>query len=99
MSSSAVHLDPNEPPSPGHCPPWCTFPHGLACGEEDWLHVSEPVPLAEGVLARLIMSVDPVTGAHDGPYVLIGDTQYSPAQAKTLGASLIKLSSAAAPPP
>lgn len=99
MSTSAVRSDPNEPPSTGTCPPWCTTPHGLVCGEEDWLHVSEPVPLANGVLARLIMSVDPFAGAHDGPYVLIGDTQYSPAQAKTLGASLIKLSNAAAPPP
>lgn len=81
------------------CPHWCARPHGVTTGEEDWLHVSEPLSLAGGVLAQLCMSIDPETGSQDGPYVLIGDTQYTPAQAEVLGARLIALSNDETTPP
>jgi hypothetical protein len=73
------------------CPAWCVTAHDPALGEDDWVHVSEPVVLAAGVLARLCMTVDPGTGAEDGPYVLVGDEQYTPAEATALGADLIAL--------
>jgi hypothetical protein len=77
----------------GLCPPWCTTPHGATAGEEDWLHVSEPVVLADEVLARLCMTVDPETNAEDGPYVVVGSREYSLPEAEALGASLIRLAS------
>ncbi len=60
-------------------------------GEEDWVHTGEPLPIADGVLARTCMSVDPDTGTMDGPYVIVGWRQYSLDEAEALGASLIAL--------
>lgn len=73
------------------CPPWCVTPHGLVTGEDDWVHSGEPLPLADGVHALPCVSVDPGTGAADGPYVVIGWSQYTPAQAEELGAALIAM--------
>jgi hypothetical protein len=42
------------PTEPGEtCPHWCVAGHGRHLGEDDWVHVGEPVALADGVLARL----------------------------------------------
>jgi hypothetical protein len=60
-------------------------------GEEDWLHVGEPVALADGVLARLCLSVDPDTGAKDGPYVVVGSSEYTLDEAAALGAALVDM--------
>jgi hypothetical protein len=73
------------------CPPWCRTRHGVSQGEDDWLHVSEPLLLADDVTARLCMSVDPRTDETDGPYVVVGSREYSLAEAEHLGASLIEL--------
>ncbi|MFI7483508.1 DUF6907 domain-containing protein [Kocuria sp. M1R5S2] len=88
---------------PGHgtrrlCPPWCVTGHGVHLGEEDWVHVGEPLTVAPGVVARLGMSVDPGTGAVDGPYVLVGGTECTLAQAAALGAALVELARTGAGP-
>ncbi|MEI3847610.1 MULTISPECIES: DUF6907 domain-containing protein [unclassified Microbacterium] len=80
------------------CPAWCRTRHGAAAGEDDWLHVSEPLVLADDVIARLCMSVDPRTDEADGPYVIVGTREYSLAEAAELGASLIQLAEVGAIP-
>ena len=83
----AQHLSPNR----GLCPSWCVTGHRAELGEEDWLHCSEPVPFVDGVSARLAMSIDPGTGAVDGPYVMIGNSEYSLAEAIDLAERLLRL--------
>ncbi len=75
------------------CPGWCSTDHGVHLGEEDWIHTSYPVRLADDRVARMCMSIDPDTGIKDGPYVLIGDTELTMHQAKATGESLIRLAS------
>ncbi len=62
-------------------------------GEEDWLHLSEPLPVADGVSARLCLSIDPLTSVQDGPYIVIGSQEYTLPQAQALGASLLAMAS------
>jgi hypothetical protein len=76
------------------CPPWCVTAHDPSRGEDDWLHQGEPVTLADGVRATVSMSIDPTTGDHDGPYVLIGDTQHTPEDAERIAAELSLLAQA-----
>ncbi len=73
------------------CPGWCTSEHGVQSGEEDWVHLGAPLAIAEGIDARLMMSCDPVTGEQDGPFVLIGDREYTADEATVLGVSLQEL--------
>ena len=73
------------------CPSWCVTRHGVHRGEEDWLHLGEPIPVAEGIQARRCMSVDPETGLQDGPYVLIGSIELTLPAAAALGAALVQL--------
>lgn len=73
------------------CPPWCNVRHGVTEGEDDWVHVSEPLVVADEVAARLCMSVDPETDTADGPYVVVGSREYSLTEAERLGVSLIRL--------
>lgn len=75
------------------CPPWCATGHGIHLGEDDWVHLSEPLPLTDGVSAQLCMSIDPVSGAEDGPYVVIGSSEYTLAEAQALAASLMTMAS------
>lgn len=76
------------------CPRWCITRHGVQLGEEDWIHNSEPVPVADGLVARLCMSIDPDTGIEDGPYVLVGSSELTANEARQLGESLIRLATA-----
>jgi hypothetical protein len=76
------------------CPPWCATEHGVHLGEEDWVHTSVALAVADGVVARLCLSVDPASGSQDGPYVLIGATEYTLAEARALGDSLMALADA-----
>ena len=73
------------------CPRWCASQHGVHEGEEDWVHIGAPLVFAEGVSARLCMTFDPHTGCQDGPVVLIGEHEYTPAEAAALGVSLTEL--------
>jgi hypothetical protein len=81
------------------CPPWCVVIHGAVLGEEDWIHEGAAVALGEGIDARLCMSVDPVQGAVDGPYVLVACAEYTLAEARDLGISIIALADAVAGSP
>jgi hypothetical protein len=78
----------------GSCPPWCVADHGRHPGEDDRVHTGEPIELADGILARLCLSVDPRTGAEDGPYVLVGWTEYTLDEAEGLGAALTAMAKA-----
>lgn len=93
MTSSASFEDPQGGYSvvPKTCPRWCVTHHGMHLGEEDWIHTGEPVVVADGTVARLCMSIDPVTGAEDGPYVLIGDSELTLAETAELGGLLVAL--------
>lgn len=94
MTSSSEPLRdpmPAPPATQSACPHWCVTRHGLRTGEEDWVHTSAPVSVADGLVALLCMSVDPAGRTVDGPYVLIGTTEYTVAEAKALGDSLIAL--------
>jgi hypothetical protein len=77
-----------------NCPTWCVTRHSTDLGEENWLHLSEPLSLDDGVVARLCLSVEPDSGAEDGPYVLIGTSEYTLLEAEALGATLVALAGA-----
>ncbi len=89
---------PDAEPAPLPCPPWCVTAHDPARGEDDWAHVGEPLGIANGIAARLCMSIDPTTGEKDGPYVLVGDEQLTPAEAERLGVELSALAAGALRP-
>ncbi|MFE7629721.1 DUF6907 domain-containing protein [Kocuria sp. NPDC057446] len=82
--------------APGRtCPGGCVARHGMPVGEEDWVHVGEPLTVAAGgVTAQLCLSVDPDSGEQDGPYVLIGTSEHTPAEAAELGRALMELAAA-----
>ncbi len=82
----------SEPARP--CPRWCVAQHGAQLGEEGWLHMGEPLILADGMAARLCMSIHPTTGEEDGPYVLIGTSELTLDETARLGASLRDLADA-----
>ena len=86
-------VDPQVSMARAGCPSWCATGHGVHIGEEDWLHLSEPLPIAEGVSARLCLSIDPLTSLQDGPYIMIGSQEYTLPQAQALGASLLAMAS------
>lgn len=73
------------------CPPWCATGHGVHLGEDDWVHLGEPVPLTEGVSAQLCMTIDPSATIEDGPYVVVGSSEYTLPEAQALGASLMAM--------
>ena len=77
------------------CPRWCVTEHGVLHGEEDWIHTSEPIPMAKGLLPWMAMSIDPKTGAADGPYIVIGTAEHTLSEAKALVAAIIDLANAA----
>lgn len=91
-------LSPAGCPASQSCPPWCVVPHGMQDGEEDWLHLGAPLPLADGVAARLCMSRDPETGETDGPFVLIAEREHSLEDAAALGIELTALANVGAVP-
>jgi len=70
----------------------------VSLDEEDWIHSSDPLAIADDLVAHLCMSIDPHTGATDGPYVLIGSTEYAPVKAMVLAMSLLALAGLAVTP-
>jgi hypothetical protein len=73
------------------CPDWCVTDHEACEDEENWIHQSAPIFVTPDVAARMCISVDPVTCRVDGPHVLIGDVEYSPAAAQALATALAQL--------
>jgi hypothetical protein len=58
------------------CPPWCVVRHGEYAGEEDLVHLSE-ASFVHHTTVRLCATIDHATGLQDGPYVLLGDDEYT----------------------
>ena len=75
---------------PAACPEWCASKHGQHGGEDDHVHVSGARVVRRTVL-RLCESVDPDTGARDGPYVLLGSDEFTLAEAHALVDALTRL--------
>jgi hypothetical protein len=63
--------------------------HGTYNGEDDCLHVADMK--VSGVEMKLGMTVDPATGATDGPWLLVGSAELTPRQARVLGEALVRL--------
>lgn len=66
-----------------HSPAWCVLRHGKYTGEEDQVHLSDST-FVRNTMVRLCMTVNPVTGAQDGPYVLLGTDEYTLEDTATL---------------
>ena len=73
------------------CPTWCVTAHLSIDDEESWIHVSEPLALTIDVTARLVTSIEPDTGLCDGPYLMVGDTEYALDRAAALAEALAGL--------
>lgn len=67
----------------GHAPAWCVTRHGDFTGDEDQVHVSDST-FVRYTMVRLCMTVDPLTGRQDGPYILLGSDEYSLEEAALL---------------
>lgn len=76
---------------PDTCPAWCVTKHGELQDEEDHLHISAGLRLTAGVAAHLCITIDPYTGATDGPYILADSEEWTLDQARSIGHALIAL--------
>lgn len=85
----------NPLPVPSACPAWCTTEHGVFLGEDDHLHTGAPLYLTEGVIARLCATVDPDTGAVDGPYVVVDSDEWTLDHTRSVGRAVIALAETA----
>jgi hypothetical protein len=72
------------------CPKWCARRHGEQVGEEDGVHVSGTLQVRRTIL-RLAATVDPETGAKEGPFILVGPDEYTLHEADVLIAALTQL--------
>ena len=75
---------------PGPCPDWCTVRHGRHAGEDDLVHISKQV-FVGNTLVRLCSTIDPESGAQDGPYLLVGNEELRLDEARNLIQVLIDL--------
>ena len=75
---------------PATCPEWCARVHGDQLGEDDHVHVGGSL-MVRRTLLRLCTTIDPATGAQDGPYVLAGSEEYTLYEADVLIAALTQL--------
>ena len=82
---------------PAGCPAWCTAEHGIYTGEDDHLHTGAPLYLTTEVIAHLCATVDPATGATDGPYVVVDGEEWTLERTRTMGEALIALAETASP--
>jgi hypothetical protein len=80
----------NKTARPATCPDWCARRHGEHVGEDDSVHVSGQLMVRRSLL-RLCMTVDPATGAQEGPFVLVGSDEYTLHEAEVLIAALTQL--------
>ena len=76
---------------PATCPAWCTIEHGVFLGEDDHLHTGAPLFLTTSITARLCVTVDPVTGATDGPYVVVDSDEWTIEHTSNIGHALLAL--------
>jgi hypothetical protein len=75
---------------PATCPGWCVLRHGTHTGEEEHLHVGGALLVRNDVL-RLVATIDPETGAKEGPFVLMGSQELTLFQADALIDALTQL--------
>ena len=73
---------------PTGCPAWCTRRHGNQ--EEAAVHVSGALQVGRTIL-RLVVTSDAATAVQDGPFVLVGEQEYTLHQAEVLIGSLTQL--------
>ena len=59
--------------------------------EDRCSHADVPLTDGDGLRARLVMSINPDTCEADGPYVIVGATEYTLAEAAALATSLMAL--------
>lgn len=85
MSAQPGSVDPQHADHPDACPHWCALQgddqefHEHAEG----VHVSGTFLIKRTAL-RLASSIDPDTGAPDGPHVYVGEEEYTLYQAEVL---------------
>ena len=72
------------------CPPWCVRHHRGVLGEDDLVHVSGALQVRRTVL-RVVATADPDSGATDGPYLLVGQDEYTVHEAEVLIGALTQL--------
>lgn len=75
---------------PATCPDWCARRHGDQADDDDQVHVSGQL-MVRRTLLRLCTTIDPESGAQDGPYVLVGSEEYTLHEADVLIAALTQL--------
>jgi hypothetical protein len=85
----------------GACPPWCKIDHSSFHDEGAYVHIGADKRLADGITVRLVASDDPVTGALDGPFMLVDAPRLALDpyeldldEARTIGEALIDLAGA-----
>ena len=71
------------------CPAWCAVRHGLPA-EDPLVHIGGALLVRQTVL-RLCTTTDAAAGTEDGPYVLVGDAEYTLHEAEALLAALAQL--------
>lgn len=73
------------------CPTWCARRHGAKSGPgDDQVHVSGALQVRRTLL-RLVSTVEVVAGVQDGPYVVVGQEEYTLHEAEVLIAALTQL--------
>ena len=75
---------------PTTCPGWCVLRHGAHAGEDDHVHVGGALLVRNDVL-RLVATIDPETGAKEGPFVLMGAQELTLYEADALIGALTQL--------
>jgi hypothetical protein len=73
--------------SAGTCPAWCVVRHEAGADED--VHIGGAL-LVGGTLLRLCSTTDPA-GIEEGPFVLVGDDEFTLHQAEALLAALTQL--------
>jgi len=71
------------------CPEWCAVRH-RAPQDVDHVHIGGALLVRDTVL-RLCATIDSVANTEDGPYVLVGDAEFTLHEAEALLAALTQL--------
>ena len=72
------------------CPDWCAIRHESARGAEDQVHVGGAL-LVQRTVLRLCTTIDAAAGTEDGPFVLLGGSEFTLHEADALIAALTQL--------
>lgn len=72
------------------CPAWCARRHGKHAGANGDVHVSGALQVRRTLL-RLVSTVEDPAGPDSGPYVVVGQQDYTLHEAEVLIAALTQL--------